>query len=182
MTTTLTHDDYKDEQCEQIVAATTTLPYAMYCRCAERALAQAQETIRQWRKSPLAGPEYTQQLAQAQEEIARLKGWIDDLQSGMYVNCVYCGHRYGPGETTPVTMADTLKTHVEQCPKHPMSALRAQVARLVVALRNNITVSWVVGSLTISRNLGRSDIETAQKIKDEFDLVLADITKEQKAR
>ena len=34
-------------------------------------------------------------------EIERLKVWVDDLQSGMYVNCVYCGHRYGPGETTP---------------------------------------------------------------------------------
>ena len=43
----------------------------------------------------------------------------------MYVNCVYCGHQYGPGETTPVSMADALKVHVEQCPKHPMSALRA---------------------------------------------------------
>jgi len=57
-------------------------------------------------------------------ENARLQQWVSDLQSGMYVNCVYCGHRYGPGETTPVTMADALKKHVENCPKHPMSALR----------------------------------------------------------
>jgi Zn ribbon nucleic-acid-binding protein len=55
----------------------------------------------------------------------RLKRWVDDLQSGMYVNCVYCGHQYGPGETTPVSMADALKAHVEQCPEHPMSALKA---------------------------------------------------------
>jgi hypothetical protein len=52
--------------------------------------------------------------------------WVDDLQSGMYVNCVYCGHRYGPGETTPVSMADALKAHVEQCPEHPMSELKAK--------------------------------------------------------
>jgi len=61
-------------------------------------------------------------------EIERLTKWIADLQSGMYVNCVYCGHRYGPGETTPVSMADALKAHVEQCPKHPMSKLREALA------------------------------------------------------
>lgn len=59
-------------------------------------------------------------------EVDRLRAWVNDLQSGMYVNCVYCGHRYGPGETTPVTMANALKAHVESCPKHPMSALKAR--------------------------------------------------------
>jgi len=64
-------------------------------------------------------------------ENERLTAWVEDLQSGMYVNCVYCGHRYGPGETTPVSMADALKKHVEQCPEHPMSALRTEVERWV---------------------------------------------------
>ena len=64
----------------------------------------------------------------------RLKAWVDDLQSGMYVNCVYCGHRYGPGETTPVSMADALKEHIEQCPKHPMSGLKVVNEGLVKAL------------------------------------------------
>ena len=59
-----------------------------------------------------------------------LRQWVTDLQSGMYVNCVYCGHRYGPGETTPVSMADALKEHVESCPQHPMSALKADRDRL----------------------------------------------------
>lgn len=63
-------------------------------------------------------------------EVERYKQWVDDLQSGMYVNCVYCGHRYGPGETMPVSMADALKKHIENCPKHPMSALKAEVERL----------------------------------------------------
>ena len=62
------------------------------------------------------------------QQLAETKKWIDDLQSGMYVNCVYCGHRYGPGETTPVSMADALKAHVESCPKHPMSDLKKQLA------------------------------------------------------
>jgi hypothetical protein len=44
----------------------------------------------------------------------------------MYVNCVYCGHRYGPKENTPVSMADVLKDHIEKCPKHPMSVLRSK--------------------------------------------------------
>lgn len=63
-------------------------------------------------------------------EIDRLKTWIDDLQSGMYINCVYCGHRYGPQDNVPASMADVLKEHVEQCPKHPMSKLKAEVERL----------------------------------------------------
>lgn len=70
------------------------------------------------------------ELNEAIEEIARLKQWIDDLQSGMYINCVYCGHRYGPGETTPVTMADALKAHIEVCPEHPMSKLKSEVEKL----------------------------------------------------
>lgn len=64
-------------------------------------------------------------------EIDRLKAWVNDLQSGLYVNCVYCGHQYGPSETTPVTMADALKAHIEQCPEHPMSKLKAQNDQLV---------------------------------------------------
>lgn len=68
-------------------------------------------------------------------ENERLRQWVDDLQSGMYVNCVYCGHRHGPGETTPVSMADALKEHVEQCPDHPMSDLKTEVERLTAWLQ-----------------------------------------------
>ncbi len=68
-------------------------------------------------------------------EVERLQKWIGDLQSGMYVNCVYCGYQYGPKETTPVTMADALKAHIEVCEKHPMSALRQETERLKSALQ-----------------------------------------------
>jgi hypothetical protein len=68
---------------------------------------------------------------EARQEIERLEKWVSDLQSGMYVNCVYCGHQYGPGETTPATMADALKAHIERCPEHPMSALRRAVQKAV---------------------------------------------------
>jgi len=60
-------------------------------------------------------------------ECERLKAWVDDLQSGMYINCVYCGHRYGPDSEVPASMADVLKEHIEQCREHPMSKLKARV-------------------------------------------------------
>lgn len=60
-------------------------------------------------------------------ENERLQQHVHDLQSGMYINCVYCGHRYGPQDEVPATMADALKEHIEQCEKHPMSALKGQV-------------------------------------------------------
>jgi hypothetical protein len=66
----------------------------------------------------------TQNVRDLKLKVEHLQGWVADLQSGMYVNCVYCGHRYGPGETTPVSMADALKAHIEVCPEHPMSAMR----------------------------------------------------------
>jgi len=61
-------------------------------------------------------------------ENKRLIKWVNDLQSGMYINCVYCGHRYGPDDKVPCTMADALKKHIEKCPKHPMSALKQSLA------------------------------------------------------
>ena len=67
------------------------------------------------------------------EEVRALKSenknfqqWVNDLQSGMYVNCVYCGHRYGPADKVPISMAEALKKHIEQCPKHPMSKLKQE--------------------------------------------------------
>lgn len=68
--------------------------------------------------------EYRCSIAELEEENKRLRQWVKDLQSGMYVNCVYCGHRYGPSDKVPTSMAEVLKEHVEQCPKHPMSELK----------------------------------------------------------
>jgi hypothetical protein len=76
---------------------------------------------------------------------ARLEQWIADLQSGLYVNCVYCGHRYGPGETTPVSMADALKAHVEKCPEHPMAKLRAAALELLAACEADFTSDQTEG-------------------------------------
>ena len=83
------------------------------------------------------------------EEVVRLRKWVDDLQAGKFVTCVYCGHRYGPGETTPVTMADALKAHVAVCEHHPMSRL-LQVARAadhaflsLLAVRSGLTDEFI---------------------------------------
>lgn len=59
-------------------------------------------------------------------EVRVLEKWIADLQSGMYVNCVYCGHRYGPSDDPEATRAELLHAHVEVCPKHPMSELKTE--------------------------------------------------------
>jgi len=67
-------------------------------------------------------------------EIERLRQWVSDCQSGMYINCVYCGHRYGPQDEVPSSMADVLKEHCEQCPKHPLSHAKAEIERLWKAL------------------------------------------------
>lgn len=54
-----------------------------------------------------------------QAEIRRLEQWVDDLQSGMYINCVYCGWRAGTQEEG--VPADILKAHIMECPEHPLS-------------------------------------------------------------
>lgn len=75
-----------------------------------------------------------------QDKIKRLERWVADLQSGMYINCVYCGHRYGPSESTPAsltstlavgqpTMADALREHIATCPEHPMAGYKRALDR-----------------------------------------------------
>jgi hypothetical protein len=65
--------------------------------------------------------------------------WIADLQSNMYINCVYCGWR--AGEQGQVA-ADDLKAHVAVCPHHPLYAVKkrasagAEILRLLVTLKN----------------------------------------------
>lgn len=70
------------------------------------------------------------EIVRLTKEVERLTACVGDLQSGMYINCVYCGHHYGPVDKVAPAMADVLKQHIERCPKHPMSALKAEVERL----------------------------------------------------
>lgn len=59
-----------------------------------------------------------------------LKGWVDDLQSGMFINCVYCGHRYGPQDEVSATRQQMLYDHIKICPKHPLSTALTKIAAL----------------------------------------------------
>src|SRR3990167_3692891 len=87
------------------------------------------------RANPPAAREALERMEGIAKDRDRLQAWVHDLQAGMYINCVYCGHRYGPDDEVPATMADVLKEHIEHCPKHPMSTLKARLARLEEALR-----------------------------------------------
>lgn len=86
--------------------------------------------------------------AEIEEERDRLKQHVADLQSGMYINCVYCGHRYGPADSTPVSKAEMLKVHIMECPEHPMSELKASL-ELEKLYRMN---SWI-REMTLERFL-----------------------------
>ena len=78
-----------------------------------------------------------EQNYQLREENKRLEAWIDDLQSGMYINCVYCGHRYGPDDKDHiVTMRKALEAHIAECPKHPLSLAVKEIA----VLKNRIEI------------------------------------------
>ncbi len=73
-----------------------------------------------------------------ERERDQLKQWVADLHSGMYINCVYCGHRYGPADKTPASKADMLKAHIEVCPEHPMSRLKTERDALKAAAERHI--------------------------------------------
>jgi hypothetical protein len=75
-------------------------------------------------------PKMQQTIRQQKKEIQRLNKWVGDHQSKMWINCVYCGHRYGPDPGTPVAMADILKKHIKVCPKHPCSQQAEEIRRL----------------------------------------------------
>lgn len=74
-------------------------------------------------------------ISRLEDENKRLESHVSDLQSGMYINCVYCGHRYGPNDAAPVSMADVLYEHISQCPKHPLSKAAARITELEQALK-----------------------------------------------
>ena len=78
------------------------------------------------------------ELSNLNDENDDLRKWIADLQAGQYVNCVYCGHRYGPEKDTPVTQAEILYAHITKCPKHPMSKIvRVGTATIIHHCKTN---------------------------------------------
>lgn len=93
------------------------------------------------------GEVVAQRTKDKDSEIEKLTQWVDDLHSGMYVNCVYCGHRYGPRESTPVSRADMLKKHIEKCPKHPMSKLKEYNNQLIELIK------WIVSEEALESSI-----------------------------
>lgn len=58
--------------------------------------------------------------AEAKAELASAQAWIERLQDGRTLTCVYCGHEYSPG--TPAHGVGALTEHIKVCPRHPMRA------------------------------------------------------------
>ncbi len=63
------------------------------------------------------------------ENCKTLEQWVHDCQARMYINCVYCGHRYGPDDEVAPTMQQALYGHIAKCPKHPLSAMKRRAER-----------------------------------------------------
>ena len=78
-------------------------------------------------------------VEQLSDRIKELEKWIDDLQSGMYINCVYCGHRYPPG--IQASRRKILYEHIKQCPKHPLSVAESRIKELESDLKLNASMS-----------------------------------------
>jgi len=77
-----------------------------------------------------------------QTDLEHYKKWVDELQSGLYINCVFCGHCYGPRDDPTSRMADVLKRHVENCPEHPMSKLKREIEELKSADVSDAKYDW----------------------------------------
>jgi len=94
------------------------------------------------------------QMTRLKEDNDRLRQWVADLQAGCYINCVYCGHRYGPDDEVPAAMADVLKEHIEKCPEHPMSKLKAVDAERRAHLRAlaSLLQEWGEGKTAPARS------------------------------
>lgn len=71
-------------------------------------------------------------IAVLEMENEKLERWVDDLQAGGWVNCVYCGKRYGARDEqlkVHETMREALEEHVESCPKHPLAKYKAELMK-----------------------------------------------------
>ena len=60
-------------------------------------------------------------------EIHKLRSWVNDLQSQLFLNCVYCGHRTDPEDYHEQEVWQVLQEHAEQCEHHPMYTLKQKM-------------------------------------------------------
>ena len=86
-------------------------------------------------------------LERFEAELARYRRWVADLQSGMFISCVYCGHRYGPSDEHAATliedgatpsMQDALRAHIAECTEHPLARALAEKAELESRMEERI--------------------------------------------
>lgn len=80
--------------------------------------------------------------------VVQFRGWVNDLQSGCFINCVYCGHRYGPDSEVRETMQQVLYDHIEKCPDHPLSAARKKIEDLEKSLVEYNAIKASLNALT----------------------------------
>ncbi len=104
-------------------------------------------------------------------ETLRLRRWVSDLQAGMYVNCVYCGHRYGPVSETAVSQADILKKHISVCLEHPLRFEKQNVKLMEDCLNR------IIGLCKKCNTFGHIAI-FANRISTEADTIVNQIIKE----
>ena len=114
------------------------------------------------------------------ENCKTLEQWVHDCQAGMYINCVYCGHRYGPDDEVAPTMQQALYDHIAECPKHPLSAMKRRAERAEARLahpedapRITMTKSYLSGRQCCDFTIAEDDSETHEpgcpwRIVDEF--------------
>lgn len=83
--------------------------------------------------TPTELPSERQRVRELGAEVDRLKAWIADLQAGMYVACVYCGHRLAGRDAASSKWSDALRAHIETCSQHPASKLKVQLEAMTIA-------------------------------------------------
>lgn len=110
------------------------------------------------------------EVERLKQELEKYKQWVADCQSGMYINCVYCGHRYGPSDEVPCSMAEVLKKHVMQCKKHPMSKLLIVCKKSSEVLREEM-----LHRVQLDGDSARKDNTILQRLKSEIDLVIKEV-------
>ena len=101
--------------------------------------------------------EYEDKIEVLNKQIKELEAWIADLQSGLYINCVYCGYRYPPG--TPDVRDKVLYEHIKQCKKHPLSKALERITELEAQLEQH---RWIPISERLPENIATVFIFTGE--------------------
>lgn len=79
------------------------------------------------------------EIKELQAKNKELEIWIDNLQSGTVITCVYCGHIHSVQKNShPLTVREALRKHIEICPKHPMSKSKTEMEAKIKDLHKTI--------------------------------------------